>query len=123
MITLSSIANLQEASQTLEKIKKDAPLLYEKLLHGVHLTRALQFKYHYLGCTLLDVECKEETPTYVSPSVLSMYKRELSKLKIDPQFYLVKQLFSNYESIGYAKICLLILDRTPNSLVGPTSIK
>jgi hypothetical protein len=123
MITLSSIANLQEASQTLEKVKKNAPLLHDKLLHAVHLTRALQFKYHYLSCILLDVECKEETPTFVSTSVLTMYKRELNTLKIDPQFYLVKQLFSNYESIGYAKICLLILDRTPNSLVGPTSIK
>jgi hypothetical protein len=123
MITLSSIENLQEASQTLERIKEDAPALHAKLLHAVHLTRALQFKYHYLGCSLLELECKEATPTYVSTSVLNMFKRELSALKKDPQFFLVKQLFSNYERIGYAKICLLILDRTPNSLIGPTSIK
>ncbi|WP_404332925.1 hypothetical protein [Mesobacillus maritimus] len=123
MITLSSIENLQEALQKLERIKKDASYLHEKLLHAVHLTRALQFKYHYLGCSLLDVDCKEETPTFVSDSILNMYKRELDALKKDSQFYLVKQLFSNYESIGYAKICLLILDRTPTSLVGPTSIK
>ncbi|MBY0095992.1 hypothetical protein [Mesobacillus maritimus] len=123
MITLSSITNLQEASQTLEKIKKEAPALHEKLLHAVQLTRALQFKYHYLGCSLLELECKEENPTFVSTSVLNMYKKELSALTKDPQFFLVKQLFSNYQRIGYAKICLLILDRTPNSLVGPTSIK
>jgi len=124
MITLPSIDRLQGAKETIDHLKQNHPFLYEKLLHVVHLTRALQFKYHYLGCILLNQDCHaEDKPRNVYDSVLSLYQHEVQILKNNPNFQLVTHLFTEFEPIGYAKICLLILNRTPTSLVGPTSIK
>ncbi|KIL45056.1 hypothetical protein [Jeotgalibacillus soli] len=123
MITLSSLNELKAAEEALEKFKKDYPNLFDKLLDMVNLTRALQFKYHYLGCLIMNENPGANTPKFVYRSVLRLFKKEVQKLKDDRDFQVLKQTFSEHKSIGYSKISLLLLEMTPESLVGTSSIK
>ncbi|PLR66421.1 hypothetical protein [Bacillus sp. UMB0893] len=123
MITLSSINELNDTKVALEKLKKDYPDLFQKLLDMVFLTRAFQFKYHYLGCLLMNEDPGANTPKFANGSVLKVYKRELQKLKDDLDFPVLKQTFSEYKSTGYSKISQLVLGTTPESLVGASIIK
>lgn len=83
MITLSSVDELQATEAALEKIKYSYPELFNKLLHVVALTRALQFKYQFMGTLIMDENPDEYTPEFVMPSVIGLY-RGSSKLKDDP---------------------------------------
>ena len=123
MITLSSIDELKATKGAIEKLKKDYPDLFEKLLDVVNLTRAFQFKYHYMGCLIMDEDPGQYKPNFVYGSVLRLYKKELQKLKDDSDFQVLKQTFSEFRNTGYAKISLLVLGMTPESLVGASSIK
>lgn len=123
MITLSSINELNDTKVALEKLKKDYPDLFQKLLDMVFLTRAFQFKYHYLGCLIMNEDPGANTPKFANSSVLKVYKRELQKLKDDLDFPVLKQTFSEYKSTGYSKISQLVLGTTPESLVGASIIK
>ncbi|WP_191559758.1 hypothetical protein [Metabacillus idriensis] len=123
MITLSSINELNDTKVALEKLKKDYPDLFQKLLDMVFLTRAFQFKYHYLGCLIMNEDPGANTPKFANGSVLKVYKRELQKLKDDLDFPVLKQTFSEYKSTGYSKISQLVLGTAPESLVGATIIK
>lgn len=123
MITLSSINELNDTKVALEKLKKDYPDLFQKLLDMVFLTRAFQFKYHYLGCLIMNEDPGPNTPKFANGSVLKVYKRELQKLKDDLDFPVLKQTFSEYKSTGYSKISQLVLGTTPESLVGASIIK
>jgi hypothetical protein len=123
MITLSSIDELKATKEALEKLKIDYPNLFEKLLEMVNLTRAFQFKYHYMGSLIMDEDPGKYTPNFVNGSVLRLYKKELQKLKNDTESQILKQMFSEFRNTGYAKISLLVLGMTPESLVGPSSIR
>lgn len=123
MITLSSINELNDTKVALEKLKKDYPDLFQKLLDMVFLTRAFQFKYNYLGCLIMNEDPGANTPKFANGSVLKVYKRELQKLKDDLDFPVLKQTFSEYKSTGYSKISQLVLGTAPESLVGATIIK
>jgi hypothetical protein len=123
MITLSSIDELKDTEEALEKLKKDYPDLFEKLLDMVFLTRAFQFKYHYLGCLIMNEDPGAYTPEFAYGSVLKLYKKELQKLKDDLNFPVLKQTFSEYRNTGYSKISQLVLGMTPESLVGASIIK
>jgi hypothetical protein len=123
MITLSSIDELKATKEALEKLKKDYPNLFEKLLDMVNLTRAFLFKYQYMGCLIMDEDLGQCTPNFVYGSVLRLYKKELEKLKYDHDSQVLKQFFSEFKQIGYAKISLLVLGKTPESLVGASSIR
>ena len=123
MITLSSIDELKATKSALEKLKGDYPSLFEKLLDTVNLTRAIQFKYHYMGCLIMDEDPGQYKPNFVYGSVLRLYKKELQKLKDDSDFQVLKQTFSEFRNTGYAKISLLVLGMTPESLLGPSSIR
>jgi hypothetical protein len=123
MITLSSIDELRATKDALEKLKKDYPNLFEKLLDMVNLTRAFQFKYNYMGCLFMDEDPGQSTPNFVYGSVLRLYKKELQKLKDDHESQVLKQTFSEFRNTGYAKISLLVLGMSPESLVGASSIR
>ncbi|MFF2876270.1 hypothetical protein ACFVR2_08110 [Gottfriedia sp. NPDC057991] len=123
MITLSSIDELKTTKETLEKLKFEYPNLFEKLLYMVNLTRAFQFKYHFLGCLIMDEDPSQYTPKFVEDSVLKLYKKELKNLLNDPNFQELKRTFSENKNTGYSKISLLALDMKPESLLGSSSIK
>ncbi|MFF3024840.1 hypothetical protein ACFVRR_19660 [Gottfriedia sp. NPDC057948] len=123
MITLSSIDELKTTKETLEKLKFEYPNLFEKLLYMVNLTRAFQFKYHFLGCLIMDEDPSRYTPKFVEDSVLNLYKKELKNLLNDPDFQELKRTFSENKNTGYSKISLLALDMKPESLLGSSSIK
>lgn len=122
MVTLTSMNQLVATQQALNKVKKDYPSLFSKLEDMVNLTRALQFKYQYMERLILDEDPGEYTPKHVYASVLRLYKKELKKLKDDMDFNVIKQIFIDYRSTGSSKICLLVLGKSPELLVGSSSI-
>ena len=101
MVTFTSLNELTESSQALEELKKDYPELFVKFLDVVNLTRAFQFKYHYLGALLLDKDPGEDKPNFVYGSVLRLYKREVQKLKDDADFQVLKQFFIQNQNNFY----------------------
>lgn len=123
MFTLSSIDELRATEEALEKFKSDYPILYTKLLDVVNLTRAFQFKYHYMGCLIMDEDPGQYTPKFVYGSVLRLYKKEIQRLKEDQDSHVLKQFFSDFKHTGYADISLLVLSMTPESLVGASIIR
>jgi hypothetical protein len=123
MITLSSIDELKATNEALEKLKKDYPVLFKKLVDSIKLTYAFQFKYHYMGSLLMDENPDKYSPHFIYGSVLRLYKKELQKLKDDDDFNVLKHFFTTFKSTGYAKISLLILGKTPESLVGSSIIR
>lgn len=118
MVTLSSLGELTAAKEAVEELRSKYPCLYEKLLDMVYLTKAFHFKYEYMGSLLMDEAPGEYSPHFVHDCVLHLYTREIKKLKSDGNFLALQQLFSHFEHTGYAKICLLVQDMPPESLVG-----
>ncbi|MBS4174898.1 hypothetical protein [Bacillus sp. FJAT-49736] len=116
MLTLTSIDELKEASNALIKLQTSYPSLFEKLVHIVGLTRALQFKYDYMGNLILDENPSRYSPQFVQSSVLRLYRKELQALKDDVDFPAVKHFFANFKDIGSAKLGLLILGKSPESV-------
>ncbi|MEB2630302.1 hypothetical protein SOP94_17755 [Peribacillus frigoritolerans] len=123
MITLSNVDELQASEAALEKIKYSYPELFNKLLHVVALTRALQFKYQFMGILIMDENPNEYTPEFVMPSIIELYIEEVQKLKDDPNIQVLLQTFSQSKNIGYAKISMLVLGKSPESLLGASCIK
>lgn len=118
-----SLDELVATKEALDELKREKPSLFKKFIHMVHLTRAFQFKYQYLGCLLMEEEAGEFSPRLVPDSILQLYKSELQKLKNDPNSDLLKQIFSNFGNNGYTRICLLLLGNRLESLVGPAIIR
>lgn len=123
MITLSSHDELKATKEALENLKKSYPDLFEKLVDVVNLTRALQFKYQYMGCLIMDEDPSYYAPNFVQGSVLRLYKKEVQKLKEDRDSHILKQTFTEFKETGYSNISLLVLGLTPESLVGATIIQ
>lgn len=118
MVTLSSLEELTAVNNAVQEFKKEYPRLFEKLLEMVYLTKALHFKYEYMGALLMDEDLGESAPNFVHSSVLRLYKGEIQKLKDDVEFPALKKVFIQNKHTGYTKICLLVLDLPPESLVG-----
>jgi hypothetical protein len=123
MVTFTSLHELETINKGLENLKKDYPDLFAKFLDAVNLTRALQFKYHYLAALLLNEDPGHDKPNYVYGSVLRIYKREVQKLKEHHDFHVLEQFFSQNKNMDCTKICLLALGMTPDSLVGTSFFK
>jgi len=123
MLTLTSLDELKEAKTALSELQVRYPALYEKLVHVVGFTRALQFKYQYMGSLLMDEDANRYAPSFVQGSVLRLYKKELQSLKDDIDFPVIKRIFSTLKGIGYSRISLLILGKTPENIVGAPIIK
>lgn len=123
MITLTNIEELQATQEAIEKLKQDYPTLFEKLVDVVNLTRALQFKYQYMGCLITGEDPGQYKPNFVYSSVLRLYNKELQRLKDDLNFEVLKQTFSQFKNTGYSKISLLVLGNPVESLVGASVIR
>lgn len=123
MITISSHDELKTTEKSVKQLKRDFPQLFDKLLHVVNLTRAFQFKFQYMGCLIMDEEVHNCTPNFVYGSVLRLYKKEVQKLVNDIDSQVIKDLFVANKNVGYAKISLLLLGHTTESLVGSSSIQ
>lgn len=123
MIAYSNIYELDGAKKSIEKIRTEFPVLFEKLLDAIYLTRALQFKYHYMGCLIMDKDPGEYKPNFVHDSVLRLYKSEIQKVKEDKDFPILKQTIANFSASNFSKLCLLILGKKPESLVGTSHIR
>lgn len=123
MMTISSLEELTAAEEAFETMEKNYPALFNKLVEIVNLTRAFQFKYHYMASLLMDENPNDSKPNYVYDSVLRLYKRELQNVKEDPHFEVLKQTFSHFKSTGYAKLCLLVLGKSPELLIGSSKIR
>ncbi|MCQ6267571.1 hypothetical protein M1K46_18205 [Fictibacillus sp. WQ 8-8] len=122
MITLCSHSELKEAKESLENLERTYPSLYEKWVHIINLTRALQFKYQYMGCLIMNEDCRRYSPEFVQGSVIRLYKSEIEKLLSDKDIEALRKTISSCPNAGYAKISLLALGRTPESLVGTSAI-
>lgn len=123
MITISSSEQLVKAKKALDSSKSAHPLTFEKLIHIINLTRTLQFKYHYMGSLLMNEDSSQYYPSLVPASVLDLYQQEIQKFKDMPDSEEVLKLFAAYQSIGYAKLSLLVLGKSPESLLGALVIK
>lgn len=123
MVTFCCINDLEEVSAALKTLEKDHPSLYQKLVDVVYLTRALNFKFQYLGALLLDLPPAEFTPHSVHDSVLRLYKNEVQALKQNDHFPELKAMISKYEHTSFTNISHLLLGINPQSLVGPTFSK
>lgn len=123
MITISSSEQLVKAKKALDSSKSAHPLTFEKLIHIINLTRTLQFKYHYMGSLLMNEDSSQYYPSLVPASVLDLYQQEIQKFKDMPDSEEVLKLFATYQSIGYAKLSLLVLGKSPESLLGALVIK
>ncbi|OKL36026.1 hypothetical protein [Domibacillus mangrovi] len=121
--TLCSLDELKQAKKALNHLEQTYPALFEKMVHVINLTRALQMKYQYMGCLLMDEDASNCLPNLSQGSVLRLYKKEVDTLKMDTDASIVKQLFTTFKEAGYAKISLLALGNTPESLVGSSSVK
>lgn len=121
--TLCSIDELKEAKKALGALEDSYPALFEKFVHVAGLTRSLQLKYQYMGCLVMDEDSEDCLPVIPYNSVLRLYKREVQTLKNDEHIDALKQLLGTFKQTGYAKISLLSLGRSPESLIGASSIK
>ncbi|HZG71415.1 MAG TPA: hypothetical protein VEY51_07725 [Chondromyces sp.] len=123
MITLCSLDELKQAKETIDSFKEDYPSFFEKIIHVVNLTRALQFKYQYMGCLLMDEDPGKAAPDFIQESILRLYQRELQEIKNHLQFEKLKQIFMIYRDIEYTKIFQLIQSHSPESLTGSSTIR
>jgi hypothetical protein len=121
--TLCSLDELKKVKKALDQLENSYPALFEKMVHVMNLTRALQMKYQYMGCLIMDEDPSDCLPNLPQGSVLRLYKKEVTSLKNDADAYIMKQTFTSFKETGYAKISLLALGRTPESLVGASSVK
>lgn len=120
MITFNCITDLEQVCQALENLEKNYPNIHKKLVELVYLTRALNFKFQYMGALLMDKDPAEFTPNSVHDSVLRLYDRELQALKDDPDFSELEQIIHKFAQTGFTNISHLLLGTNPESLVGPT---
>lgn len=121
--TLCSLDELNKAKKALDQLERTYPILFERMVHVINLTRALQLKYQYMGCLLMDEDLSSCPPNLSQGSVLRLYKKEMDTLKMDADAHILKQMFTTFKETGYAKISLLALGHTPESLVGSSSVK
>ncbi|MDN4527375.1 hypothetical protein [Fictibacillus fluitans] len=122
MITLCSHEELKKAKEALENIERSCPDLYEKWVHIINLTRALQFKYQYMGALIMNENCRRYAPEFCQGSVIRLYKSELAKLTSDENIDTLRNMISTFNNADFAKISLLAIGRSPESLMGTSAI-
>jgi hypothetical protein len=123
-MTIASINDLETTKLDIEQLKGTYPELYERFVHLIHLTRQLQFKFHYMGSLLLDKKSDKYSPNCKDEFVINLYKKEINALKEVLGFSVLKQLLSNNsQEIGYANICRLALGEAPRTLVGASIVQ
>ncbi|OMP68095.1 hypothetical protein [Domibacillus epiphyticus] len=121
--TLCSLDELKKAKNALDQLEQSYPALFEKMVHVINLTRALQLKYQFMGSLIMDEDPSDCLPNLTQGSVLRLYKKEVETLKNDPDSNVIKNTFAAFKDTGYAKLSLLALGRPAESLVGSSSVK
>ena len=122
MITLCSQDELKSAQTALNQLEESRPELFEKFMDVINLTRAMQLKYQYMGCLIMNAEPGNAEPQFITGSVIRLYKKEMQKLKDDKDIHELRKVFIEFEHTGYARLSLLALGRTPESLAGSSAI-
>jgi hypothetical protein len=123
MLVTSSYDELKEAQMAIENLNATKPSIYQKFLNIINLTRQFQYGYQYMGALIMDEDPSKFRPKSQDDYVLSVYHREIEKLKTDQKFFELKQLLKSYKQISYANISKLALGENPRSLVGPTTVR
>jgi hypothetical protein len=123
MIIASSYDELKSVQNAIENLNATRPLIYQKFINIVKLTRQFQYGYQYMGTLLMDEDSSKFHPLSQDDYVLSVYHMEVEKLKTDHKFKDLKQVLKMYKQVSYAKISKLALGENPKALVGPTIIR
>ncbi|WP_404321770.1 hypothetical protein LG298_14930 [Cytobacillus firmus] len=123
MLTTSSYDQLKNAQMAIGKLKDAKPSIYRKFINIIKLTRQLQFGYQYMGALIMDEDPGKFNSTSKDDYVLSVYYREIEKLKTDKKFLDLQQLLKTYKQLSYANISKLALGEKPEALVGPTIVR
>ncbi|MEH7374484.1 MULTISPECIES: hypothetical protein [Bacillaceae] len=122
MLVSANYNELKDAKIAIVNLSATKPSIYDKLLNIIELTRQLNYGYEYMGSLLMDEDSSQFKPIAKDDYVLSVYHREIEKLKKDPKFFELKQLLKEYRQVSYANISKLVLGKNPRELVGPTVI-
>ncbi|WP_423800609.1 hypothetical protein [Neobacillus sp. SAB-20_R2A] len=122
MLVSSDYDELKDAQMAIANLHTTKPSIYEKFINIIQLTRQLQYGYQYMGALLMDEEPSEFEPQFQDEYVLSIYHKEIEKLKDDERFPELKQLLNSYKQLSYANISKLALGENPSALVGTTII-
>jgi hypothetical protein len=122
MITLCSQNELKSAQAALNKLEQSYPELFEKLIDIVNLTRAMQLKYQYMGCLIMNEEPGNAKPQFVIGSVIRLYKKEMQRLTSDKDIEELRKVFLEYKHTGYSRLSQLALGKAPESLAGSSAI-
>ncbi|WP_173917178.1 hypothetical protein [Halobacillus sp. Marseille-Q1614] len=120
---MAGLNDIRRAKDDIEVLKRNYDDIYEQLTHVVSLTRQMQLKYGYMGALLMDNELPEFKPKFVRDSILTLYQKEVQKLKGHQDIAQVKALLQRNSKVGEPKIFLLILGAKPELIQGSTFIK
>ncbi|MBU8729808.1 hypothetical protein KM915_07035 [Cytobacillus oceanisediminis] len=123
MLTTSSYDQLKNAQMAIGNLKDAKPSIYRKFINIIKLTRQLQFGYQYMGALIMDEDPGKFNSTSKDDYVLSVYYREIEKLKTDKKFLDLQQFLITYKQLSYANISKLALGEKPEALVGPTIVR
>ncbi|QGH33895.1 hypothetical protein GI584_07620 [Gracilibacillus salitolerans] len=123
MLISASKQNLQDVQIAIEKLKEEHPDQFEQFKNIIKLTRQLQYSFQYLGCVVMDEDPSDFLPEVQDIYVLSIYKRELAKLKQGHGLDKVQQLLASYKEVSYDHICKLILGKEIEMLIGPMVVR
>ncbi|UOQ83614.1 hypothetical protein [Gracilibacillus salinarum] len=122
MIVTSSFQDLHVVKTDLAKLQNNYPNQFTKFINAIKLTRQLQYGFQYMGCLIMGEDAYRFLPQAQISYVLSIYEREMEKLKKDAEFSEVRQLLSDHKQISYDNICKLALGNKPEFLVGPVLV-
>jgi hypothetical protein len=122
MITQSNYTELKNAQIAIENLHATKPTIYKKFTNIVKLTRQLHCGYQYMGTVIMDENTSDFYPKSLDDYVMSVYHREIEKLKTDEKFSELKQVLNKYKQVTYVNISKLALGENPKELVGPILI-
>lgn len=123
MLVHSSIDNLLQAQEAIEKLKQKKPTRYQHFLNIIRLTRQLQFGFQYMGRLLMGEEPETSGGDSSEDYVLTVYKREINKFKANGTAEELHTLLDACKPLSYAAICKLMLGESPRTLVGPAVVR
>ncbi|WP_208586782.1 hypothetical protein [Gracilibacillus suaedae] len=114
---------LQDLQYAIRQLKTEHPAQFEQFRNIIMLTRQLQYSFQYLGCLLMDEETSDFLPEVKDSYVLSIYEREIDKIKQEHSMDKVQQLLANYKEASYDHICKLLLGKEIEMLIGPMVVR
>ncbi|MFD2657361.1 MULTISPECIES: hypothetical protein [Gracilibacillus] len=123
MLISASKQHLQDIQVAIEQLKAEDPDQFEQFKNIITLTRQLQYSFQYLGCLIMDEDPSGFLPKVQDSYVLSIYEREIEKLKEEHSLDKVKQILATYKEVSYDHICKLLLGKEIEMLIGPMVIR